>query len=70
MPQTDLAVATEELNIMKKYTKPDDFNGPLGEVTLERVKTVIKLLDDAQAIKPAGSVKPEDVVTFDLAPKS
>jgi len=70
VPNTDLAVATEELNIMKDFTKPDGFNGPLGEVTLERVKTVIKLLDDAQAIKPAGSVKPEDVVTFDLAPKS
>lgn len=70
VPNTDLAVATEELNIMKDFTKPDGFNGPLGEVTQERVKTVINLLDNAQAIKPAGSVKPEDVVTFDLAPKS
>ncbi|HET6986983.1 MAG TPA: ABC transporter substrate-binding protein, partial [Kribbella sp.] len=70
VPNTDLAVATEELNIMKDFTKPQDFTGPLGEVTVDRVKTVINLLDNAQAIKPAGSVKPEDVVTFDLAPKS
>ena len=70
VPQTDLAVATEELTIMKTYTKPVGYNGPLGAVDLERVKTVLKLLDDAQAIKPAGSVKPEDVVTLNLAPKA
>jgi NitT/TauT family transport system substrate-binding protein len=70
VPNTDLAVATEELNIMKDYIKPDGFNGPLGDVNVDRVKTIIKLLDDAQAIKPAGSVKPEDVVTMSLAPKS
>ena len=70
VPQTDLTVATEELKIMKEYIKPDGFTGPLGAVDLNRVKTVITLLDDAKAIQPAGSVKPEDVVTLNLAPKA
>jgi len=70
VPQTDLGVATEELNIMKKYIKPQGFNGPLGEVDLNRVKTIIALLENADQIKPAGSIKPEDVVTLSLAPKS
>lgn len=70
VPNTDLAVATEELNIMKKYTKPDGYNGPLGAVSLDRVKTIITLLENAKAVEPAGSVKPEDVVTLNLAPKS
>ena len=63
-------MATEELKIMKEYIKPDGFNGPLGAVDLARVKKVITLLDDAKAIQPAGSVKPEDVVTLNLAPKA
>jgi NitT/TauT family transport system substrate-binding protein len=70
VPNTDLAVATEELNIMKKYIKPDGFDGPLGDVDVDRVKKIISLLDESGAIKPAGSVKPEDVVTMSLAPKS
>jgi NitT/TauT family transport system substrate-binding protein len=70
VPNTDLAVATEELTIMKDYIKPEGFNGPLGAVDVDRVKKVITLLDESGAIKPAGSVKPEDVVTLDLAPKA
>ena len=70
VPQTDLAVATEELKLMKPYVKPDGFNDPLGSVDPQRVQTILKLLDEAGAIKPAGSVKAEDVVSVDLAPKS
>lgn len=70
VPNTDLTVATEELKIMRDYTKPKDYNGALGAVSLDRVKTIIKLLEDADQIKPVGSVKPEDVVTLNLAPKS
>ena len=70
VPNTDLAVATEELKIMKKYIKPDRFDGPLGDVDVDRVEKIINTLDEAGAIKPAGSVKPEDVVTISLAPKS
>ena len=70
VPQTDVGVATQELVIMKDYIKPPDYNGPLGAVDLNRVKKVISLLDDAKAIQPAGSDKPEDVVTLNLAPKA
>jgi NitT/TauT family transport system substrate-binding protein len=70
VPNTDLAVATEELKIMKDYTKPEDFKGPLGDVDEERVKTIISLLEQSnEAVKP-GTVTPDDVVTMSLAPKA
>ncbi|MGW1340836.1 ABC transporter substrate-binding protein [Kribbella sp. NPDC002412] len=69
VPQTDLEVATKELELMKPYVKPDDFKGPLGAVDPTRVQKIISVLDNAKAIEPAGSVKPADVVTVDLAPK-
>jgi NitT/TauT family transport system substrate-binding protein len=68
VPNTDVAVATKELQIMKKYIKPDGFNGPLGDVTQQRVQKVITLLQDAKAIK--SPLKVEDVATLSLAPKS
>ncbi|MGZ0146408.1 ABC transporter substrate-binding protein [Kribbella sp. WER1] len=69
VPNTDLDVATKELEIMKKYVKPDGFNGPLGDVTQERVQKIISQLEDAGAIGK-GSIKPDDIVTMSLAPKS
>ncbi|GAB2640639.1 ABC transporter substrate-binding protein [Kribbella swartbergensis] len=69
VPQTDLAVATEELKLMKPYVKPDGFNDPLGAVDPTRVQKIISLLDNAKAIQPKGAVKTADVVTVDLAPK-
>jgi len=69
VPETDLGVATKELELMKPYVKPQGFNEPLGSVDPERVKTILKLLDEAGAITPKGSVKSEDVVDLDLAPK-
>lgn len=69
VPQTDVTVATKELELMKEYVKPDNFKGPLGAVDPTRVQKIISVLDDAKAIEPAGSVKPADVVTVDLAPK-
>ncbi|TCC25690.1 ABC transporter substrate-binding protein [Kribbella speibonae] len=69
VPNTDVAVATAELKIMQEYIKPKDFNGPLGEVTQERVQKIIALLEESKAIG-AGAIKPEDVVTLNLAPKS
>jgi NitT/TauT family transport system substrate-binding protein len=69
VPNTDLEVATEELNIMKDYSKPQGFNGPLGAVNLDRVNKIIGQLESAGALK-AGSIKPEDVVTLSLAPKA
>jgi NitT/TauT family transport system substrate-binding protein len=69
VPDTDLAVATSELEIMKKYTEPDNFDGPLGDVDVNRVKTIISLLEQSTAIQK-GAVTPDDVVTMSLAPKS
>ncbi len=69
VPETDLTVATAELNLMKEYIKPPQFKDALGSVDPERVQTIIKLLDDAKAIQPAGSITTADVVTVDLAPK-
>ncbi|HEY4569171.1 MAG TPA: ABC transporter substrate-binding protein [Kribbella sp.] len=69
VPNTDLAVATEELQIMKDYTKPEGFSGPLGDVSVDRVKTIIGLLEKAQAVNK-GAVTPDDLVTLSLAPKS
>ncbi|TDW23024.1 ABC transporter substrate-binding protein [Kribbella kalugense] len=69
VPDTDLAVATAELDIMKDFTKPKTFNGPLGDVTVDRVNTIISLLEQSKAIEK-GSITPADVVTMSLAPKS
>ena len=63
-----IAVATKELQIMRNYIKPQGFTGPLGDVTQERVQKVISLLQESNAIKTP--LKPEDVVTLSLAPKS
>ncbi|MEU8221954.1 ABC transporter substrate-binding protein [Kribbella sp. NPDC048915] len=68
VPDTDVAVATKELQIMRNYIKPQGFTGPLGDVTQERVQKVISLLQESNAIKTP--LKPEDVVTLSLAPKS
>jgi NitT/TauT family transport system substrate-binding protein len=69
VPQTDLAVATEELKLMKEFVKPEGSSEPLGAVDPTRVQKIISLLDAAEAIEPAGSVKLADVVSVDLAPK-
>jgi NitT/TauT family transport system substrate-binding protein len=69
VPDTDLAVATAELDIMKDFTKPKTFNGPLGDVSVDRVNTIISLLEQSKAIDK-GSITPADVVTMSLAPKS
>jgi NitT/TauT family transport system substrate-binding protein len=69
VPNTNVEVATAELQLMKPYVKPDDFSGPLGEVDATRVQKVITLLEEAEAVKPKGSMKPADVVNDALAPK-
>lgn len=70
VPETDLTVATKELELMKKYIKPDPKStDPLGAVDPTRVQKIINLLDESNAIEPKGSVKSADVVTIDLAPK-
>jgi NitT/TauT family transport system substrate-binding protein len=69
VPKTDVDVATAELELMKAYVKPDGFNGALGEVDESRVDKIIKLLEEADQVKPAGTVKPADVVDDALAPK-
>ncbi|GAA1159296.1 ABC transporter substrate-binding protein [Kribbella jejuensis] len=68
VPDTDLDVATKELQIMQGYIKPKGFDGPLGDVTQERVQKVISLLKESNI--PMGSITPDDLVTMSLAPKS
>ncbi|HWD83025.1 MAG TPA: ABC transporter substrate-binding protein [Kribbella sp.] len=68
VPDTDLDVATKELQIMQGYIKPKGFEGPLGDVTQERVQKVISLLKESNI--PMGSITPDDLVTMSLAPKS
>ncbi|MGC4942958.1 ABC transporter substrate-binding protein [Kribbella sp. DT2] len=69
VPNTNVEVATAELQLMKPYVKPDDFSGALGEVDPNRVQKVINLLEEAEAVKPKGAMKPADVVNDALAPK-
>ena len=68
VPDMDLEVATKELKIMQDYIKPKGFEGPLGDVTQERVQKVISLLKESNI--PMGSITPDDLVTMSLAPKS
>ncbi len=69
VPNTNVDVATAELQLMKPYVKPDNFSGALGEVSTDRVQKVINLLEEADAVKPKGAMKPTDVVNDALAPK-
>ena len=68
VPNTDLEVATKELELMKHYVKPDGFNGALGEVDTARVEKVIAALVAAGQV-PQGGITPADVVDGALAPK-
>ncbi|MFF0268683.1 ABC transporter substrate-binding protein [Kribbella sp. NPDC004536] len=68
VPDMDLDVATQELKIMQTYIKPKNFDGPLGDVTQERVQKIISLLKESNI--PMGSIRPDDLVTMSLAPKS
>ncbi len=69
VPNTNVDVATAELQLMKPYVKPETFSGPLGEVDPTRVQKIINLLEEADAVKPKGAMKPTDVVNDALAPK-
>ncbi|MFK4089641.1 ABC transporter substrate-binding protein [Kribbella sp. NPDC020789] len=69
VPTTDVAVATEELKLMQPYTVSTGTPVPLGAVDTERVQKVLDTLSDANALAK-GALKPADVVTVDLAPKS
>ncbi|WP_112240975.1 ABC transporter substrate-binding protein [Kribbella monticola] len=68
-PKRTVDGSVAELNLMKPYVKPDGFTGELGEADGERVERILKALENAGEIKPAGSLNPADVVDRDLAPK-
>ncbi|WBQ02337.1 ABC transporter substrate-binding protein [Kribbella sp. CA-293567] len=68
VPDTNVTVAAKELELMKKYAKPDEFKGALGEVDSDRVQRVIDDLTKYEVI-PAKSITPADVVNADLAPR-
>ncbi|NGY64475.1 ABC transporter substrate-binding protein [Lentzea sp. NEAU-D13] len=67
-PTQDAGVASAEIGLMAPYVKPNGFSGPTGELTQPRVEKIISTLVDAGAI-PAGSVRPDDLASFGLAPK-
>ncbi|MEV8371880.1 ABC transporter substrate-binding protein [Kribbella sp. NPDC056861] len=69
VPDTNVEVATKELELMTKYTKPDDFKGVVGEVDTERVQRIIGDLVKYGVI-PDKSITPADVVNAGLAPRS
>jgi NitT/TauT family transport system substrate-binding protein len=68
-PTQNPEVAAAEMRLMAEYSRPEGFTGPLGEVDRSRVSTIIQLLDDARAIPP-GSLAADDIVAFELVPKS
>ena len=67
-PTQDAGVASAEVGLMAPYVKPQGFSGPTGELTQPRVEKIISTLVDAGAI-PAGAIRPDDLVSFALAPK-
>jgi NitT/TauT family transport system substrate-binding protein len=69
VPDTNVEVATKELVLMTKYTKPDDFKGVVGEVDTQRVQRIIDDLTKYKVI-PDKSITPADVVNAGLAPRS
>jgi NitT/TauT family transport system substrate-binding protein len=67
-PTQDAGVATAEIGLMAPYVEPDGFSGPAGELTRPRVEKIISTLVTAGAF-PAGAVRPDDLASFELAPK-
>ncbi|NEA32948.1 ABC transporter substrate-binding protein [Streptomyces sp. SID13031] len=68
VPDTNVEVATKELELMKPYVKPDGYAGMPGGVETDRVNRIITDLVKYKVI-PKGSITPADVVNTDLAPK-
>lgn len=69
VPDTKVEVAAKELELMKKFVKPDNFKGAAGEVETARVQTVIDALRQYKVIPKDSPMKPADVVNAELAPK-
>jgi NitT/TauT family transport system substrate-binding protein len=68
VPETDLTVATKELELMKPFVQPVGFKGAAGEVDPDRVQRIIDDLSKYNVI-PQKSITPADVVATNLAPK-
>jgi NitT/TauT family transport system substrate-binding protein len=65
-PTQDAGVASAEVALMAPYVRPS--GSTVGELYQSRVEKVIRTLVDAGAIQD-GSVRPDDLATFGLAPK-
>jgi NitT/TauT family transport system substrate-binding protein len=68
-PTQNAEVAAAEMRLMAEYSEPDGFTGPLGTVDHSRIEKILRLLGEAGVI-PEGSLRPDDLVTFDLVPQS
>lgn len=67
-PTADVAAATSEIQLMTPYVTPSG-GEPIGTIREERVARAIAILEGAGRV-PSGSLKPTDVVNFDLTPKA
>ncbi|GGM71434.1 ABC transporter substrate-binding protein [Lentzea pudingi] len=67
-PTQDAAVASAEVGLMAPYVKPSDYSGRVGGITEARVAKIVSTLVEAGAV-PAGSLSPNDFVSFGVAPK-
>ncbi|WP_330276877.1 ABC transporter substrate-binding protein [Lentzea sp. NBC_00516] len=67
-PTQDSDVASAEVGLMATYVKPLNYSGRVGGVTEARVEKIVSTLVEAGAI-PAGSLAPDDFVSFGSSPK-
>jgi NitT/TauT family transport system substrate-binding protein len=67
-PTQDADVASAEVGLMATYVKPLNYSGRVGGVTEARVDKIVSTLVEAGAI-PAGSLAPNDFVSFGSSPK-
>jgi NitT/TauT family transport system substrate-binding protein len=68
VPDTNLEVATKELELMAKYVKPAGYTGVAGGAETDRIDRIIADLVKYGVI-PKGSITSADVVSAKLTPK-
>jgi NitT/TauT family transport system substrate-binding protein len=67
-PTVNAKAAAAEIELVGDAVQPEEDGAPIGTMDRERVAGAIKALVDAGAVKPG--LKPEQLVSFDLVPKS
>ncbi|WP_329547071.1 ABC transporter substrate-binding protein [Streptomyces sp. NBC_01356] len=67
-PTLNEKTAAAEIELVGAAVQPKEDGAPIGTMDPERVAGAIKALEDAGAVKPG--LTPEELVSFDLVPKS